>query len=287
MAVVEFLDPLENKNIHYHIDEKLQKKWDKLSKKVVKDNSDRVYVVVGKERVGKSTWTFQQAKYIDPTFNVDRICFTPMQFLQTLRNTDKGKVVVFDEAFRGFSSKSSQSKVNKLLVQAMMEVGMRNLIIFIVLPSFSLLEPYVANHRSNALFYITRPKETNSKRIWRAYNTKKKARIYWESKKKYGRMPYVTTNLKGLFWSQKSEQNGVTRRAPYQTFDVEAYEQKKIKAFDGNEKENFDKSKNDYNKLRFKLSRLKFPIETQKAFAEVLEVPYDTLRGWRNLDFTE
>ena len=52
----------------YHVDEKLVCLWDKNSLAVMKkSNNDRVYVVDGRERAGKSYWTLQQAAVLDPT----------------------------------------------------------------------------------------------------------------------------------------------------------------------------------------------------------------------------
>lgn len=241
MTLVEFYDPVAKQDISYHISGKLEPKWKTLSQVTVKENSDRNYVVVGKERTGKSFFTFQQAKYIDPTFNVDRICFTPEQFLEQIRNAPEGSVVVFDEAFRGFSSKSSLSKVNKVLVQAMMEVGRRNLIIFIVLPSFSLLEWYIATHRSHALFQVYRVKERGKKyRGWRCYNNKKKIKIYYQSKKNYGMIPYTPTKLRDKFFVRKVVIKGKEIDTPYTTFELEKYEKKKENAFQGSDEPEFE-----------------------------------------------
>ena len=119
--MVEFYDPIQQIQLSYFIDKKILEKWDKIrGKELIKKDEDRVYLVDGRERSGKSVFAFQQAKYIDPTFDLKRVCFTPEEFLWAIRNSPQGSVIVFDEAFRGLSSKSSQSKVNKKIVQAMM-----------------------------------------------------------------------------------------------------------------------------------------------------------------------
>lgn len=232
MTILDFLDPIANKNISYSISTKNAEKWKGLKEDVIKHNSDRVYCVVGRERSGKTFWTCQQAKFIDPTFNIERICFTPEQFLEQIRNAPKGGVVLFDEAFRGFSTRASLSKINRLLVQSMMEVGRRNLIIFIVLPVFSLLEYYIAITRSYALFVISDNKKKKY-RTWRAYSEKKKAELYYKSKKNYGMIPYVQTNRKGKFFVKTITLNKKEIKVPYETFQIEEYENKKDDAFRG------------------------------------------------------
>lgn len=281
MTIVSFHDPIANEEISYHISDKLESKWKKLSDMVVKKNRDRVYVVFGLERGGKSTWTFQQAKYIDHSFNTKRICFTPEQFLDQIRHAPEGSVIVFDEAFRGFSSKSSLSKVNKILVQGLMEVGRRNLIIFIVLPAFSLLENYVAIHRSHALFYIYERKDL-SYRGWRCYNRKKKRIIYFKSKKNYGIMPYIHTTLKGKFFAKRIMFNNKNTPLPYITFDLNGYDKKKAKAFGGESDEvTINPFEIEVKNIKYTLCRIKCPIKTKKELAEKLGVSYSTLREWK------
>jgi len=181
--MVEYWDPIDKKNRSYYIAKTLRRKWEKLKDgKLIKKDEDRIYIVDGRERTGKSLFTLQQAKFIDPTFNIDRVCFTPEEFLDQIRNAPRGSVVVFDEAFRGLSSKSGQSKINKMIVQAMMECGQRNLVIFIVLPTFFLLELYAAVLRSNALFHIY--KDKTGKRVFKTYNFQKKNMLYRNGKKK-------------------------------------------------------------------------------------------------------
>jgi len=198
--MVEFFDPVRQENISYHIDKKLQKRWDKLKDgQLVKKDEDRVYIVDGRERMGKSVFTLQQAKYINPDFCVDDVCFTPEEFLTKIRTAEKGSVIVFDEAFRGLSSKGTQSRVNKKIVQAMMEMGQRNLVVFIVLPTFFLLELYAAVLRSHALFHIY--KDTQGKRAFRIYNYQKKSLLYRVGKKKGLSYAYPKVIVRGKFFN--------------------------------------------------------------------------------------
>ena len=173
----------------YHMDEKLKVKWDRLRDgRLAKYDEDRFYIVDGAEGSGKSLFTFQNAAYIDPTIlddvgedKIPRICFSVQEFLTAIRSTKstKGhtKVVVFDEAFRGMSSKSSLSKNNKLLVECLMEARQNNLVVFIVSPSFYLLEFYGAVLRSQALFHVIKEKKTR-RRYVRVFSKKQKAILY-------------------------------------------------------------------------------------------------------------
>lgn len=199
--MVKFYDPIEKCDFSYHLNNSLKSKWDGLREgSLAKRGEDRVYIVDGRERWGKSTFTFQQAKYLDRSFNIDRICFTPDQFLDQIRNAPEGSVVVFDEAFRGLSSKASQSRVNKKIVEAMMEMGQRNLIVFIVLPTFFLLELYAAVLRTNALFHIYKDKK--GRRRFRIYNYRQKSLLYRVGKKKGFDYGFPKVRIRGIFFSK-------------------------------------------------------------------------------------
>lgn len=246
--MVEFLDPITNQIISYHLDSKLQKLWDNIRDgKLQKINEDRVYLVDGRERTGKSTFAFQQAKYLNPNFNIENICFKPEDFLYQIRTAPKGSVIVFDEAFRGLSSKSSRSKINKAIVEAMMEVGQRNLIIFIVLPTLFLLEIYAAVFRSEALFHVYKLNKRNpdglkSQRGFKIYNYSKKKQLYLVGKPKHFSYSFPKIkNAKGRFFAKKPE--GSDYGYPYHTFDMEAYLKKKDEAFKNNGNEENEESK--------------------------------------------
>ena len=217
--MTDFYDPITKTELSYHIDPRLKVKWDQLrGGKLQKKDEDRVYIVDGRERMGKSTFAFQQAKYIDPTFNVDRVCFTPKQFLEQIRNAPEGSSVVFDEAFRGLSSKASQSRTNKEIVEALMEVGQRNLVIFILLPTFFLLEIYAAVLRSNVLFHVYKNK--NGLRCWRLYNERQKSLLWKVGKKKGFDYSFPKVRIRGRFYSKMP-------------IDQQKYLKKKMETFRG------------------------------------------------------
>lgn len=173
----------------YHMDPKTKKAWDEFKGgKIAKYDEDRFYIVDGHEGAGKSLFCIQQAAYIDPTILDDengkpmpRICFTSDEFLNAIRHTrstlNNTKVIIWDEAFRGMSSKSALSGINKKIVQALMEARQNNLIVFIVSPSFYLLEFYPAVLRSKALFHVIKEKKSR-KRYVRVFNYRKKATLY-------------------------------------------------------------------------------------------------------------
>ena len=194
----------------WHVDEKIRYKWNKIKDgRLKKKDDDRVYVVDGRERTGKSIFTFQQAAYIDPSMLespeefCSRICFTAEEFLEAIRKFNSTetctKCIVFDEAFRGLSSRAATSKVNKKILQSLMEVGQKNLVLWIVLPSFFMLDLYPAMLRSNALFHIKKDRD-GKRRSFGVYSYKKKALLYQIGVRK-GWQYFPTRNI-GRFYNK-------------------------------------------------------------------------------------
>lgn len=194
---------IEVKGSSYHLDDGSKEKWDSLKDgKLAKWDEDRFYIVDGQEGAGKSLFTIQQGAYIDPTILDDeegkvlpRICFDPDEFLDAIRHTkstlDHTKVVIFDEAFRGLSSKSALSGINKKIVQGLMEARQNNLVVFIVSPSFYLLEFYPAVLRSKALFHVVKQKKSRNRYV-RIFNYRKKAQLYQIGVRKGWGYPLLT-----------------------------------------------------------------------------------------------
>lgn len=191
----------------------------KAKRKVVEGDQDRVYVVSGREGLGKSTLALQLAYFLDPTFSINDIVFSAKTFARRIREAPKFKSIVFDEAFNGLSSKGSISKENKELVRLLQECRQRNLFIFIVLPSFFLLEKYVGIFRSTALFNVLASRKNFKLRYYRVYNYTNKKKLFLLGKPlmDYSR-PYIPQKYR--FY----------KRMP-PTINRDEYLQKKLEAF--------------------------------------------------------
>lgn len=212
---------------------------------VLKKNQDRVYVVDGREGVGKSTLTVQLANILDEV-SIENIVFKSEDFENTLRELKPGSAIIFDEAFNGLSSKGALSKQNKKLVRLLMECRQRNLFIFIVLPTIFLLERYVAIFRSQCLFhaYIS-----NGKRYYKVYNYSNKKRLYIKGK---GLMSYHYPHIKKSY--------RFYGKFP-QSLDIQAYLKKKLDSFRDIEKNVPEESK----VMKQRNTLLKYVVENYSA----------------------
>ena len=152
--VVTIKNPKTGKEVSYYLERWLK---DKLDERVIPDlhkkDKDCIIAIDGKEGTGKSTLGMQLCKYVDNSFNLKRVVFTPEEFRQAIYDAKKGQAVMFDEAFTGFSSRSALSGINRTLVSLMMQVRQKNLFVVIILPTFFLLDKYIAIFRTRVLIH--------------------------------------------------------------------------------------------------------------------------------------
>lgn len=204
MAKINILDKKTGNEIEYWMDDRLKKNLDlKIIPSLQKKDKDIVICIDGNEGAGKSTLAMQIGKYADPTLDLTRVCFNAEEFRNAVYKAKKGQCVIYDEAFTGLSSRGALSPVNRVLVSLMMQMRQKNLIVIIVLPTFFLLEKYVALFRTRMLIHVY---ESRDKRgYFRVYNRKKKKWLYLMGKQtlsytgKKWKLP-VFTKFKGRFY---------------------------------------------------------------------------------------
>lgn len=184
----------------YYIYPKLKNRLDtKIKNELSKTNHDYVMVVDGREGSGKSTLAFQVGKYVDSSLDLSRVTFNPDQFREAIFKAKKNQCVIYDEAITGFSSRSSLSGVNRILISLMMQMRQKNLFVIIVLPTYFLLDKYVALFRARVLIHVY---ECSGKRgYFKVYNYKQKKDLYLLGKITYSYVPKkVRTRFKGRFY---------------------------------------------------------------------------------------
>ncbi len=174
MVDVEF--ELNGEKQTFAMDKRVHNNIEKLKHQITKKDFDCVFIVDGSEGTGKSVFAMQLGKAIDSSFNIDRVCFNPQEFIKCIQTSEKGQVIIYDEAYTGLASRQSLSEVNKLIVSMMMEMRAKNLVVVIVLPTFFMLDRYVAIFRSRGLFHIYTNKGRRGYFLY--YNGKKKQTLY-------------------------------------------------------------------------------------------------------------
>jgi hypothetical protein len=199
-----------------------------LAKKDLLKDEDRVYIVDGRERSGKSVFSQQLAKTFDPTFTHERMYQTPESFRLGVIRALQYQCVVFDEGHKGFSSARTISKINKILVELMMDIGQKNLVIIVNLPYFFYLQDYLAVQRSNGLFHVYKKK--GKRGFWRYYGYKKKMQLYYmgKTKKVYFGKGFPVSKRKGQFYGKYVIDEVKYRELKHSSLDSEESDKKRI-----------------------------------------------------------
>jgi hypothetical protein len=167
----------------YYMDGYLKSNLD-LVKTMIRDDGDCVVFVDGPEGSGKSVKAFQMASFLDETFNLSRVVFTPRQFMNAVKTAGQYEAIVYDEAFSGLMSSQALNWVSIMLVKMLAEVRQKNLILFIVCPTFFDSVKYVSIWRTRFLINCYRGNEYQ-RGFFRFYGFENKKILYMEGKKTY------------------------------------------------------------------------------------------------------
>jgi len=202
---------IKYKEQEFCMDGYLQANLDTASR-VIRRDLDMVFAVDGPEGSGKSVFTSQMAFYVDPTFNIDRVVFTPKAFREAIINSKPYQAVVYDEAYTGLSSRATMSLINRTLISMLAEIRQKNLFVFVVMPTFFDLDKYVALWRSRALIHVYFGSDFQ-RGFFAFYNSDKKKDLYIQGKKFYS--------------YSNPKPNFIGRFTNFYTIDEVAYRQKK------------------------------------------------------------
>lgn len=172
----------------------------------VKDDFDAWIIIDGEiEGSGKSFLGAQIAYELDPTIDVERICFSNEQFMTAINNAKKGQAIIWDEASEGTNSNQAVSRLNNTLQRASEQIRQKNLFIILIRPSYFDFSKYFAIHRSWFLITVGITYDEDNKRIkrgfYRFYSRSRKKRLYLLGKKTMDRF-VVKENFRGRFPNQ-------------------------------------------------------------------------------------
>ena len=180
----------------FYMDGYLQNMLDVMKKKI-KEDFDFVIVVDGFEGSGKSVLAQQIGYYLDHTLTLDKVVFRADPFKKAVLKAERYKVVIFDEAFGGLSSRQFFSQTNKALNDMLSEIRQKNLFIIIVLPTIFDLDRYVSLWRSVCLVHVYLTDNLERGRFL-FFNQSRKKTLLVEGKKGYN-YSVVKSNFHGRF----------------------------------------------------------------------------------------
>jgi hypothetical protein len=124
----------------------------KVSHKIAHRRSDLFVIIDGPVGSGKSTLSFQCARYFDPTFDLSRVVFSVDEFLRVIIDATPGQAVVFDEAII-VNSRSALTEFNKKVIIAMTQIRSKGLYIFFNIPSVFDLDRNLVLNRCHLLLH--------------------------------------------------------------------------------------------------------------------------------------
>jgi len=149
-VTIELAEKIRVSNLPYKLPEKLRELLDGFKWAIHNKKQSAVVLVDGRSGMGKTTISFQMAKYMSPNFNLSNVHFTPDEFLEALTKTNKGDTLIFDEAML-LSSRSALSAINKMIVVAMSMIRSKNLFIIFNVNSIFDLDKNLALSRADLL----------------------------------------------------------------------------------------------------------------------------------------
>jgi hypothetical protein len=204
-----------------YIDGRLKEKLDRdVIPELNKRDMDTVFAVSGRERSGKSTMAQAVggyiAKQLGTKFDLSNICMNPDELRKRIETAQKKEVIIYDEAHRGMASSRSLSEINNILRDLFMEMGQLNLCVFVVLPSFFMLDKYIAIDRTRGLFYIYMNKGVRG--FWVYFGERDKKKVYFKGKKLHDMNCMKWPDFRGRF----------TKHTP---IDEDEYRKKKHDSF--------------------------------------------------------
>lgn len=123
-----------------------------IAKEMQGKDCDSVFIVVGRERSGKTHFVLSCIDYLGA--GEESIVVDKKELGESMSQLKDCGVLHFDEAADGLLSKDGMNKWNKELERLFMIIGAKRLITFIVIPDFFLLSPYFRKHRVVGLFWV-------------------------------------------------------------------------------------------------------------------------------------
>ena len=192
----EEIHNIEIKGKKLYVDGYLKSNLDK-AKEIIRKDWDIVFVYDGYEGSGKSVKAMQDCFYFDNSFNIDRICFNPIEFTKAIKEAKPYQAVLYDEAFTGLNARAAMSIINRTLVKMLAEIRQKRLFVCIVMPTFFDLDRYVALWRSRALIHVYMGKNFQ-RGYFMFFNMERKKQLYVLGKKYYSYSKPMS-NFKGRF----------------------------------------------------------------------------------------
>ena len=163
------LTPWAPSSKYFYMGKNLASNLDNYVEGVMNKKTSAVFLIDGRSGLGKSTLSTQVGCYINnkvrewyekkgrpndcPKFTLENLKWTPESFIERLKNTTPGDVIIFDEAMI-INSRSSMSEVNRAIIIMMSMIRSRQLFIIFNVNSLFDLDKNLPLHRADMLLSL-------------------------------------------------------------------------------------------------------------------------------------
>lgn len=262
---------INGRGISFHIDSNLKDLLDGFKYVVSEKNTSVVILCDGRSGMGKTTLMNQVGIYCDNNYDLKNIYYDPDLFLEGLSNAKRGEFLLFDEAML-ISNRSTMSRINKMIIQAMSMIRSKNIIVGFCINSIFDMDRNLVLSRADLLLHVYGENlidRGNYIAFFRAVKQEDKIKLLYLLGKKYYSYAKPKANFVGKFFNKF-------------IVDTQEYERQKQDAINkflkDDEREVFTKRGKALLKLLvYNKEELSIPIET---IVKVTEVPDSTLYRW-------
>lgn len=137
----------------YYYDGYLISNLDQL-KKAVALKWDGVLLFGGYEGDGKTTLASQALYYLDPTFDLSRVCFSLDELARKMDELPPGSALLYDESWKDVSNINKFQSGQRKFIRVLTEKRKKRLYIGVVAATFFDLNKYFVIHRSRAYIHV-------------------------------------------------------------------------------------------------------------------------------------
>lgn len=187
----------------YQMPDFLIEKMDCAAARVNARKLDAIFMVDGDEGFGKTGISILLAYYVahktGREFDLNHLFFDPKELLSYI-NSNKKKVIIWDEAALGGLASSWQNKVQQMLIQTLMTCRSKQHIIFFNCPKFYRLNKYFILDRALGLIHVYSEDKLNAGRVaFYKQDWLEKMINYYSTKNKKPYKIFCSKQLRGNF----------------------------------------------------------------------------------------
>jgi len=169
----------------------------------VKNDFDAVILIVGPERMGKSTLANNAACVLDTHMTTGRMVWSTAHLRWAIAHAKPYSCILQHEGANTWLSMDANKAENRKMVRSFMQIGEKNLKIIILIPDVAMIQRYLKQFRALALLRVTTRghfKFYSRKRIKQIHLQQSTKKVIWpkENFRGYYRKPSPETP----FWEE-------------------------------------------------------------------------------------